>query len=785
MKRILIANRGEIARRVIATARRMGIETVAVYSDPDAHALHVQEATVAFALGGRTSAESYLRVDRLLQAARATGADAVHPGYGFLSEDASFAQAVVDAGLTWIGPPPAAIRALGSKSAAKALALAHDVPCLPGYAGDDQSEARFASEAERVGYPVMVKAVAGGGGRGMRLVTEAAQLPAALASARAEALAGFGNGDLLIERALMNPRHVEVQVFADAHGGVIHLGERDCSVQRRHQKIIEEAPSPAVDAALRARLGACAVALARAAGYVGAGTVEFLLEEGCASGAGAGAERGGEAQPTPGRPKAAAAPMGGSAAGAAAERGGELQPTPGRPKAAAAPMGGSAAGEAAQRGGELQPTPGRPKAAAAPSGGSAAGAAAERGGEVQPTQGRPKAAAAPLGGSAAGAAAKRGGLFFLMEMNTRLQVEHPVTEALTGLDLVEWQIRVARGEPLPLTQDQVQLQGHAIEVRLCAEDERFTPHAGRVLRWSAPPAASFERAPLRFDHAMHTGSEVTPYYDAMLGKLIAHGRTRAAAMDRLMAALGQLQVLGLPTNRAFLIECLGDAHFRAGNALISYLATDGDRLRESLWNKEQKSVDQIAPALAFGQDISALPCRFAVPIRLQHRDRVLNRSARAQADGTLQMAAAEGAVQHIQIKPLPDGGMQLTTDDGTTRPLHAVRVPGADGGARWHAQCGAVDWWVQDTSFAPAAGDGTAKAATELRAPFNGKVVRVAVQPGQLLAGGVTALVIESMKLEHSLSARADATVAEVLVAEGQQVAPGQVLLRFAVQAPK
>ncbi|MBP7453247.1 MAG: biotin/lipoyl-binding protein [Ottowia sp.] len=727
MKRILIANRGEIARRVIATARRMGIETVAVYSDPDAHALHVQEATVAFALGGRTSAESYLRVDRLLQAARATGADAVHPGYGFLSEDASFAQAVVDAGLTWIGPPPAAIRALGSKSAAKALALAHDVPCLPGYAGDDQSEARFASEAERVGYPVMVKAVAGGGGRGMRLVTEAAQLPAALASARAEALAGFGNGDLLIERALMNPRHVEVQVFADAHGGVIHLGERDCSVQRRHQKIIEEAPSPAVDAALRARLGACAVALARAAGYVGAGTVEFLLEEGCASGAGAGAERGGEAQPTPGRPKAAAAPMGGSAAGAAAERGGEVQPTPGRPKEAAA----------------------------------------------------------PLGGSAAGAAAKRGGLFFLMEMNTRLQVEHPVTEALTGLDLVEWQIRVARGEPLPLTQDQVQLQGHAIEVRLCAEDERFTPHAGRVLRWSAPPAASFERAPLRFDHAMHTGSEVTPYYDAMLGKLIAHGRTRAAAMDRLMAALGQLQVLGLPTNRAFLIECLGDAHFRAGNALISYLATDGDRLRESLWNKEQKSVDQIAPALAFGQDISALPCRFAVPIRLQHRDRVLNRSARAQADGTLQMAAAEGAVQHIQIKPLPDGGMQLTTDDGTTRPLHAVRVPGADGGARWHAQCGAVDWWVQDTSFAPAAGDGTAKAATELRAPFNGKVVRVAVQPGQLLAGGVTALVIESMKLEHSLSARADATVAEVLVAEGQQVAPGQVLLRFAVQAPK
>ena len=275
MKRILIANRAEIARRIIATARRMGIETVAVYSEPDADALHVREATAAFALGGRTSAESYLRVDRLLEAARATGADAVHPGYGFLSEDARFAQAVQDAGLTWIGPPPAAIRALGSKSAAKALAAQHDVPCLPGYAGDDQSEARFATEAARIGCPLMVKAVAGGGGRGMRLVEDAAQLPAALASARSEALAGFGNGDLLIERALLHPRHVEVQVFADAHGHVIHLGERDCSVQRRHQKIIEEAPSPAVDADLRERMGACAVALARAAGYVGAGTVEF------------------------------------------------------------------------------------------------------------------------------------------------------------------------------------------------------------------------------------------------------------------------------------------------------------------------------------------------------------------------------------------------------------------------------------------------------------------------------------------------------------------------------
>ena len=266
---LLVANRGEIARGVIRTAHAMGIETVAVYSEPDAGALHVREATCAYALGGVTSTDSYLRIDRLLQAARATGADAVHPGYGFLSEDAGFAQAVRDAGLVWIGPSPEAIRALGSKSAAKALAASQGVPCLPGYAGADQSDERFAAEAGRVGYPLMVKAVAGGGGRGMRLVHDPAQLPAALASARSEALASFGNGELLIEQALLNPRHVEVQVFADMHGACIHLGERDCSVQRRHQKIIEEAPSPAVDAALRERMGACAIALAQAAGYVG------------------------------------------------------------------------------------------------------------------------------------------------------------------------------------------------------------------------------------------------------------------------------------------------------------------------------------------------------------------------------------------------------------------------------------------------------------------------------------------------------------------------------------
>ena len=646
MKKILIANRGEIARRVIATARRMGIDTVAVYSDADATALHVREATVACALGGNASSDSYLRVDKLLAAAKATGADAVHPGYGFLSEDAGFAQAVQDAGLTWIGPPPAAIRALGSKAAAKALAAQQGVPCLPGYAGDDQDEARFVAEAGKIGFPVMVKAVAGGGGRGMRLVTDAAQLPQALMSARSEALAGFGNGDLLIERAVLHPRHVEVQVFADTQGHAIHLGERDCSVQRRHQKIIEEAPSPAVSPALRARMGACAVALAQGAGYVGAGTVEFLVE---------------------------------------------------------------------------------------------------------------------------------GQEFFLMEMNTRLQVEHPVTEAITGLDLVEWQIRVARGEPLPLTQDQIKLTGHAIEVRLCAEDENYVPHAGRIRHFAAPPAAAFERAPLRLDHTIETGGEVTPYYDAMLGKLIVHAPTRAEAIDQLVGALTQTELLGLPSNRGFLMECLQDARFRRGEALISFLAEHGDALRERLLKKERLAHERCAPAVAYPLGTGDLPCAFAAPLRLSHRGETSPLAVRAVAGGV--QVLGEPA-RTILLQPLADGAMQCT-EDGVARRVRAALAPAADAPRRWHAQADGVDWWIVDGSFDPVAGAGQSQAATELRAPFNGKVVRVAAVVGQALATGETAVVIESMKLEHSVAPRADAAVAEVLVAEGQQVTPGQVLLRF------
>jgi 3-methylcrotonyl-CoA carboxylase alpha subunit/geranyl-CoA carboxylase alpha subunit len=658
MKKILIANRGEIARRIVHTAHAMGIATVAVYSEPDANALHVREATQAFALGGSTSVDSYLRIDKLLAAARATGADAVHPGYGFLSENADFAQAVVDAGLTWIGPPPAAIRTLGSKAGAKALAQAQGVPCLPGYAGSDQSDERFAAEATHTGFPLMVKAVAGGGGRGMRLVTEAAQLPGALAGARSEALAGFGCGDLLIERALLQPRHVEVQVFADAHGHCIHLGERDCSVQRRHQKLIEESPSPAVDAALRERMGACAVALAQAAGYVGAGTVEFLLDE----------------------------------------------------------------GDARQPGG-----------------------------------------------------------FFLMEMNTRLQVEHPVTEALTGLDLVEWQIRVARGEPLPLAQHQVALQGHAIEVRLCAEDEHFTPHTGQVLHFTTPPATAFERAPqdgLRFDHALEKGATVTPYYDAMLGKLIVHAATRGEAIDALVRALNDTTLLGLPSNRALLAACLDHPQFRMGQAGVPFLAAEGDALRKILGQQERTALLPSAMACIFPpRATTALPCNFARPLRLRHQGEVLPLAVRELGLGRLRVDQAEGEPADLQIARLPDGRMQCTVN-GATHTVQATAV----GAHQWHWQAGPVDGWVEDASWEPAARADQANGASELRAPFNGRVAAVPVAAGDTLPQGATVVVLESMKLEHSMACPAAAMVAELMVAPGQQVAPGQVLARFAPQ---
>ncbi len=652
IKKLLIANRGEIARRVIRTAQRMGIETVAVYSESDALALHVREATQAVALGGNTSAESYLRIDKLLAAAHAAGADAVHPGYGFLSENAEFAQAVVDAGLSWVGPPAAAIQALGNKSRAKELALSRGVPCLPGYNGstdaDGQSDERFAREAQRIGYPLMVKATAGGGGRGMRLVLEESTLMAALHSARSEALSAFGSAELLIERALLQPRHVEVQIFADQHGHCIHLGERDCSIQRRHQKIIEESPSPAVDAALRERMGRCAVELALSAGYVGAGTVEFLLDD------------------------------------TATEN-------------------------------------------SAPS-------------------------------------------FYLMEMNTRLQVEHPVTEAVTGLDLVAWQLRMAQGEVLPLTQKKVTFTGHAIEVRLCAEDAQYTPHSGVVAHFEVPPDNT------RFDHAIYSGMTVAPYYDSMLGKLIAHAPTRQQAIEQLSNALAQTQLLGLPSNRSFLNAILQDTEFQAGLARIPYLVHKAESLRQTLQADEQRALLHAAVAMYFAYQhhpSEQLACPFAKSLRLQHQDTLHTLSLQELGGGKVKLSYS--GVEHVGNYQANVNSQHFVTFDDLQERVCAVQLDDQ----HWHVQVGGVDLWMEDcTLVAPTTSSGEAGSA-EVRVKFNGKVIAIQAEVGATVKRGDTLLVIESMKLEHAIAAAQDGVIASIEVAFGQQVSTGQILVKL------
>jgi len=628
IRRLLVANRGEIARRIFRTAHRLGIETVAVYSHADAQALHVREATQAKALGGNAPADSYLRIDKLVSAARSSGADAVHPGYGFLSENAEFAQAVEDAGLTWVGPTAASIRTLGNKSRARQLALARGIPCLPGYQGDDQTDERLVMEAEAVGFPVMVKAAAGGGGRGMRLVSDPAQLLPALRSARSEALSAFGSGELLLEKALLAPRHIEIQVFADLHGNCIHLGERDCSVQRRHQKLVEETPSPAVGEELRDDMSSCAIELARSAGYVGAGTVEFLLDP------------------------------------------------------------GSSPGQAGRD-------------------------------------------------------------FYLMEMNTRLQVEHTVTEMVSGLDLVEWQLRIACGERLPARQGDLRLDGHAIEVRLCAEDEHFTPHAGTVRHFLPPAAADRRGMGLRFDHAMFAGLEVSPWYDSLLGKLVAHAPTRAEAIAKLASALDRLELLGLPTNRRLLAACLRHPAFGKGEANISFLAEHGESIRRQLEQEEFGVTAEAAFSALLPQGAAAvLPSPLDRPLRIGHRGALFDVPS-CEAEG---IAKAQAQV----------------VDLGT---------------AGWHVQVGAVDLFLRDASFdPPQAADGD-DAAGELRVPFNGKVIAVHARPGDPVKKGDTLVVVESMKLEHALAAARDGIVRSLHVQAGQQVAPAQLLLTVAGSA--
>jgi geranyl-CoA carboxylase alpha subunit len=643
--KVLVANRGEIACRVIRSCRARGLRTVAVVSAADRHALHARLADEAVEIGPAAPRESYLNIGRLIAAARATGAQAVHPGYGFLSENADFAEACAQAGLVFIGPPPAAIRLMGNKAAARRRMREAGLPCIPGYDGSDQSDATLMREAERIGLPLMIKAAAGGGGRGMRRVDDLAALPAALASARSEALSAFGSGELILEHALTAPRHVEVQVFADAQGNVIHLGERDCSIQRRHQKVIEEAPSPAVDASLRARMGEAAVRAARAIGYVGAGTIEFLLAEGD---------------------------------------------------------------------------------------------------------------------------------FVFMEMNTRLQVEHPVTELITGLDLVDLQLRVAAGEPLPLTQADVRLDGHAIEARLYAEnpDAGFLPQTGTLLAWNAP-------SNVRVDAGVDSGTEITSHYDPLLAKIVAAGRTRDEARQKLIAALRDTTALGVTTNKAFLVGCLEHPEFFAGRATTDFIAAhfapqaDADPRSELLAAAAlilaQRSAARLPqPELAFWRSSGRAETHFTLGLG----NRAV--SLRLTFLGGNRFEASVGEVRNeIEL-------IDATTDTWRIglSGLHLAVRHVFDAEGRLHLDVDGAQAVVSDLTLQPAQSRESAAGSGRITPPMNGRVVAVLAAAGARVARGQGLIVLESMKMEHTLAAPCDGVLAELACTVGEQVAPGKLLAR-------
>jgi len=646
---ILVANRGEIACRVMRTAKAMGYRAAAVYSEADADAPHVRQADVAACIGPPEARASYLNIDAILAAARRLGAEAVHPGYGFLSENAEFARACAEAGLVFIGPPAEAIAAMGNKAQAKRRMAEAGVPCVPGYHGSDQSDSRLIDEAERIGFPIMVKAAAGGGGRGMRLVSARVELGTALARARAEAESAFGAGELILEKAVGGARHVEIQVLADAHGNVIHLGERDCSVQRRHQKVIEEAPSPAASPGLRARMGAAAVAAAKAIGYANAGTVEFLL----------GAD----------------------------------------------------------------------------------------------------------------------GAFYFMEMNTRLQVEHPVTELVTDLDLVEQQIRIARGEPLAIRQEDVRLAGHAIEARLYAEapHQGFLPQSGRLIAWRPP--AGFG---IRVDHGLGEGQTISPYYDPLLAKVIAQGRTREEARRRLIGALEDTVALGLATNRSFLIDCLDHPEFAAGKATTDFISKhfgkspqpDADAgmltLAAVLWFE--------ASARRHGHDparIWSSSGAIAWPVKVETSGQSVELTVSVLGSRRYRVAGAGTASELEMLSEGADGVARFCAGGGER---HAVYAFARD---TLHLKVGSIDLSARETLYEPRASAGSGGAETEVRAPMNGKVVAVLVAEGQTIEKGQRLLVVEAMKMQHEMTAGANGTVVRLAAKPGDQVATRQLLVEL------
>ncbi len=653
--KVLVANRGEIAVRVIRGARRLGYKTVAVYSEADRDALHVLEADEAVCIGPAPAKDSYLVIDRILSAARTSGAQAIHPGYGFLSERADFAAAVQAAGLVFIGPDPQSIEAMGNKSASKIRMIAAGVPCVPGYQGDDQSDETLVAEAMKAGLPVMVKAAAGGGGRGMRLVHDASALLENIQSARSEAENAFGSGQLLIEKAVMDARHVEVQVFGDRHGNVIHFGERDCSVQRRNQKVVEEAPSPALDEALRSKMGAAAVAAAKAVDYVGAGTVEFMLA--------------------------------------------------------------------------------------------------------------------------------RDGQFYFLEMNTRLQVEHPVTELVYDVDLVEWQLRVAQGEPLPMTQEAVSARrkGWAIEVRLCAEDplQNYMPQTGAVLGWQVP-----EGVGIRVDSYLRQGQAISPYYDSMQAKIIAWGEDRETARARLLKALDDTRLLGVISNKDYLRSIVAHEAFASGDFSTGFIGEHFPQEAVSAIRPSARHVALAAVALYMDEAFTLAEEHGLAPEFLgwhsSHESPADYKLKWREQTFELDVFVHDGHVFTIDI-----AGEKITVDvvrnlahefhylcEGVQGKARTAR----DGQQMWLDAEAAVycytDITLQAAEAVAAGSDG------RLLAHSDGKVVAVHVKPGDVIEKGKTLAVLEAMKMEFQLALPVAGTVESVSVQAGQQVRNKQLLIQ-------
>lgn len=641
--KVLVANRGEIAVRVMQTAKAMGYQTVAVYSDADRNARHVQEADEAVYIGASKVSESYLSIAKIIDACKKTGADAVHPGYGFLSENTNFAQACIDNQITFIGPTASAIELMGSKRLSKIAMIEAGVPCVPGYEGDRQDLEYLAGQAEQVGFPIMVKASAGGGGRGMRLVQQSSELIEALQTARSEAENAFGSGELILEKAVIAPRHVEIQVFGDTHGNYVYLFERDCSIQRRHQKVVEEAPCPVMTSELRKQMGEAAVAAAKACAYVGAGTVEFLLDT--------------------------------------------------------------------------------------------------------------------------------SGAFYFLEMNTRLQVEHPVTELITGLDLVEWQLRVANGEQLPLQQHELMLNGHAIEVRLYAEDPRqdFLPQTGQVLRWQPVTLPN-----VRIDHGMLATDEVSPFYDPMVAKVIAYGKTREDAIRLLARAVDDCVLLGVNSNKQFLVNLLRHPVVVAGDTNTAFIQQHFQN--DSSLHKQVLSLETLAIAAALfsqsnGTAVWQTGLGVPLPLKLKYDDQQiqlllssLNNTFTAQfCDQTVCIEVLERTPDYLvylingvsrRVQYVLDGDqLYLDRDNGNV----AIRN---------------VTYAAPET--VDAAGDG------KIRAPMDGAVVNILVNKGDQVVKGQTLLVLEAMKIQQQIKADVDGVVEDVLGQQGQQVKKRQML--FSIQ---